>query len=172
MGRKIKFALKSTEGKNITTLEELRIYGDLKCVVETFYTKKLMRWLEERKYIEELELLSHIDIDDVDFIEKLVTILGLQQADIVCDIDTIKKEQDKLVALKEYKKNVQNREDARIAELLEKAFLEGETDLYNTYQLMLNNPAMEERYVYTYDFLQLNVRFYKVWREKRNFPID
>ena len=172
MGRKIKFTLKNTEGKNITTLEELRTYGDLKCVVESFYTQKLMRWLEDRKYLEELELLSNIDINDVDFIEKLVTILGLQQADIVCDIDTIKKEQDKLVALKEYKKNVQNREDARIAELLEKAFLEGETDLYNTYQLMLNNPAMEERYVYTYDFLQLNVRFYKVWREKRNFPIE
>ena len=172
MSRRIKFTLKNMEGKSITTLEELRTYGDLKCVVESFYTQKLMRWLEDRKYIEELELLSNIDIDDVDFLEKLVTILGLQRADIVCDVDTIKKEQDKLVALKEYKKNVQNREDERIAELLEKAFLEGETELYNTYQLMLNNPTMEERYVYTYDFLQLNVRFYKVWIEKRNFPID
>ena len=172
MGRKIRFTLKNTEGKSITTLEELRTYGDLKCVVESFYTQKLMRWLEDRKYIEELELLSNIDIDDVDFLEKLVTILGLQRADIVCDIDTIKKEQDKLVALKEYKKNVQNREDARIAELLEKAFLEGETELYNTYQLMLNKPTMEERYVYTYDFLQLNVDFYKVWSVKHNFPIE
>lgn len=169
MGRKIKFALKSTEGKNITTLEELRIYGDLKCVVEAFYTKKLMRWLEDRKYLEELELLSNIDINDVDFIEKLVTILGLQQADIVCDIDTIKKEQDKLVALKEYKKNVQNREDARIAELLKKAFLEGETDLYNSYQALLNNHTMEERYLYTCDFLSLNFSFYEEWQKNVTF---
>ena len=172
MGRKIKFTLKNTEGKNITTLEELRTYGDLKCVVESFYTQKLMRWLEDRKYLEELELLSNIDINDVDFIEKLVTILGLQQADIVCDIDTIKKEQDKLVALKEYKKNVQNREDARIAELLKKAFLEGETDLYNSYQALLNNHTMEERYLYTCDFLSLNFSFYEEWQKKRNFSIE
>lgn len=89
MGRKIKFALKSTEGKNITTLEELRIYGDLKCVVEVFYTKKLMRWLEDRNCVEELNLLANIDIDDKNFLEELVATLGLENVDMNLDVDTI-----------------------------------------------------------------------------------
>ena len=82
MATNIKFALEMQEQKKVRYLEDFSESFDMGRIIEYFQNGKLQQWLQDRKYIESLEIIDNLNLSDTDFKEKLATALGVNYYDI------------------------------------------------------------------------------------------
>ena len=79
MARKIKFALEMKDGVEVRrNLEELREHFDMEKVVGHFLSGKLVKWLEDRYYDDEVAKINKINKDDPNFHKQLCAALGVE----------------------------------------------------------------------------------------------
>lgn len=79
MARKIKFALEMKDGVEVRrNLEELREHFDMEKVVGHFLSGKLVKWLEDRYYDDEVAKINQINKDVPNFHRQLCTALGVE----------------------------------------------------------------------------------------------
>ena len=89
------------EGVEVRSLEELREYFDLDKVIECFRNGKLLEWLQDRYYDEEVELISEISEGDEHSSEELCKALGVDPDKYVLDPEFIERIKEKKLFLQQ-----------------------------------------------------------------------
>lgn len=98
---KIKFSLKLKDGAEARGMDELRENFDLEKVIGYFHDGKLVRWLEDRFYVDEAEEIKQLSENDLDFGKKLCDILGADYTEVE-DVETIKWRKARMERLLQY----------------------------------------------------------------------
>ena len=78
MGKKIRFGLNMPGKSNIGSIEELQEYFDLASVMQYYFNGKLERWLQDRGHAGQVEQLSKLDSQQIDFKTNLCKIFGVE----------------------------------------------------------------------------------------------
>lgn len=78
MGKKIRFGLNMPGKSNIGSIEELQEYFDLASVMQYYFNGKLERWLQDRGHLGQVEQLSKLDSQQIDFKTNLCKIFGVE----------------------------------------------------------------------------------------------
>lgn len=99
---KVKISLKMANGVKARTIGELRDNFDIKKVVGHFLDGKLKNWLEARYYEEELEQVNTLTETDPNLARKLCEIFGIEYTEQKIDIESVRKENERLIKLKQY----------------------------------------------------------------------
>lgn len=72
----VKFPLKMS-GAEVRTLEDLRKHFEINAVVEYYKNGKLLKWLEDRYYDDEVEKIEELNADDSNFKQQLCEAFGI-----------------------------------------------------------------------------------------------
>ena len=103
MAKTIKFPLKLKDDFPVRSLDELRQYFDLNKIIGYFFDDKLIKWLEARDYIIELNAIKSLDKNDTDLNRKLCQIFNVEYSDkIAADIQSIARKNKYLEILRQY----------------------------------------------------------------------
>jgi len=79
MARKVKFALILKDGYEVrNNIEEIKEHFDYNKIVDYFIDGQLSRWLEDRHYYEEKEKLDNLDVNELNFRDRICSIFGAQ----------------------------------------------------------------------------------------------
>ena len=78
MAKKERFVLEMADGTNVRDLDALKEHFDIESVAKYFRDGKLMIWLEDRYYDDEVTALENLSADDKDLEQKLCTIFGVE----------------------------------------------------------------------------------------------
>ncbi|MBR2179028.1 MAG: HPr family phosphocarrier protein [Selenomonadaceae bacterium] len=87
------------DGVEVRSLEELREHFDLDKVTECFRNGKLLEWLQDRYYDEEVELILEIEEDAEHLSEELCKALGVDPDKYVLDPEFIERIEEKKLFL-------------------------------------------------------------------------
>lgn len=101
----VKFPLKMSDGTSVRTIEELREHFDLRAVLDHYSNGKLLKWLEERYYVEEAQKVKALKVSSKNFSQELCEILGvsyLERNDEGLTIDDIIGNNERYEELKKY----------------------------------------------------------------------
>lgn len=101
----VKFPLKMSDGTSVRTIEELREHFDLRAVLDHYSNGKLLKWLEERYYVEEAQKVKALKVSSKNFSQELCEILGvsyLERNDEGLKIDDIISDNERYEELKKY----------------------------------------------------------------------
>lgn len=83
MARKIsKFPLVLRDGNSARTIEEVREYFDVKAIKEYFESGRLLKWLKDRNYEEEIEAVEALSEDEANLDQELCKIFGVSLEEI------------------------------------------------------------------------------------------
>ena len=104
---KIKFALEMKDGAQVRNLDDLREYFDLEKTIGYFIDGKLLTWLNERYYDEEVEALENLSKDDEQLNKKLCQILGVEYEAEELDPEEIEWRNERIAELKQYTDNTE-----------------------------------------------------------------
>lgn len=103
MAKRSKFPLKMKDEVKVRTLEEMRENFDLEKLIKYYVNEKLIIWVNDRYYYYELEQISKLNIDDVDFKEKLCEILSCEyEKENKVNVQHIKMHYDKIKKLEQF----------------------------------------------------------------------
>lgn len=78
MPKKERFVLEMADGTNVRDLDALKEHFDIESVAKYFRDGKLLIWLEDRYYDDEVNALENLSADDKDLEQKLCTIFGVE----------------------------------------------------------------------------------------------
>ena len=82
MARKVKFSLELKDGYEArNNIEEIKKYFDYNKILDYFIDGRLSIWLEDRRYYEEKEKLDDLDVNELNFRDKICAIFGVQISD-------------------------------------------------------------------------------------------
>lgn len=93
------------DGALVRSLEELREHFDLETALTSYITGKLLRWMQDYDYLDEVNSISMLDPDEANFAEELCCILGAQidTADLEkTSIVEVRRKNEKRTKLKHY----------------------------------------------------------------------
>lgn len=103
MVRKIKFPLIMKNEIEVRNIEELKENFDLESTIEYFFNGKLITWLEQRSYIEELELILKLkNSDNHENISKKICEIFNVEVNETVDINKLKELKERERKLLEY----------------------------------------------------------------------
>ncbi|GIW48835.1 MAG: hypothetical protein KatS3mg079_311 [Caloramator sp.] len=103
MARKVKFPLEMKEGVLVRTIEELKENFDINKIIGYYIDGKLVKWLEDRGYQEELDKIIRLDKSDKNLNKKLCEIFEIEFIeDNKVDLEKIEKEKFKIQQLKQH----------------------------------------------------------------------
>lgn len=103
MAKKIKFPLILKDDYQVRTLDELHDYWDLEKIINYYRNGRLLIWLRDRYYENEISQLQDINEQSPDFINKLQNIFGItSEASDVIDLDAITEKQKKIEHLRQF----------------------------------------------------------------------
>lgn len=99
MARKIsKFPLVLRDGNSARTIEEVREFFDVEAIKEYFESGRLLKWLKDRNYEEEIEAVEELSGDEANLDQELCKIFGVSLEEIQSNNPSDKR----LEKLKEY----------------------------------------------------------------------
>ena len=78
MAKKERFVLEMADGTNVRDLDALKEHFDVESVAKYFRDGKLMIWLEDRYYDDEVNALEKLSAEDKDLEQKLCAIFGVE----------------------------------------------------------------------------------------------
>lgn len=78
MAKKERFVLEMADGTNVRDLDALKEHFDVESVAKYFREGKLLIWLEDRYYDDEVTALENLSADDKDLEQKLCAIFGVE----------------------------------------------------------------------------------------------
>lgn len=103
MAKKLKFPLVLRNDYQARTLEEVHEYWDLGKMISYYQNGKLLLWLQDRSYENEVSQLLKLKETDSDFICRLHYIFGVEYIErSEVDFDNLVMQQEKLNLLKQY----------------------------------------------------------------------
>lgn len=92
MTRKIKFPLEMAKNVKVRTLEELQEHFNLEKVLGYYVDGKLIIWLNDRYYDDQVMQIKELDIRLPDFTGRLCRIIGMDiDSDDTVDLELIKR---------------------------------------------------------------------------------
>lgn len=95
--------LEMANGTIVRNIEELKEHFDIEKVVGYFLDGKLQKWLQAKRYEEELEQVNELTGNDPELAKKLCAIFGVEYiADIEIDTEDIIERKERLSKLKQY----------------------------------------------------------------------
>lgn len=100
MAKPIRFPLEMANGVKVRTIEELRENFDLEMILGYYVDGKLILWLSDRYYDNQVTEIKQIDSNQPEFVCKLCRILGVEtDFDDVFDLELIKRHNAKIKIL-------------------------------------------------------------------------
>lgn len=127
MVKRIKFSLKMANGEQVRNIDDLRENFDLSSVMGYFADGKLLTWLEDRYYDEEIEAVKSLTKDDRDLGQKLCKIFDVKyDASMVkkIDVGSVERRNQKMSELKQYTTDTEILEKIDNVAVTQKEFVE------------------------------------------------
>ena len=103
MARKVKFALEMADGTKVrSNLEELREHFDMESIVSYYLSGKLLEWLEDRYYDDEVAKIEELDKDAPNLNAQLCAIIGVDASKFdALDIEAVERLNEKKSILRQ-----------------------------------------------------------------------
>ena len=127
MAKRIKFSLKMANGEQVRNIDDLRENFDLSSVMGYFADGKLLTWLEDRYYDEEIEAVKSLTKEDRDLGQKLCKIFDVKyDASMVkkIDVGSVERRNQKMSELKQYTTDTEILEKIDNVAVTQKEFIE------------------------------------------------
>jgi len=103
MARKVKFALEMADGTKVrSNLEELREHFDMESIASYYLSGKLLEWLEDRYYDDEVAKIEELDKDAPNLNAQLCAIIGVDASKFdALDIEAVERLNEKKSILRQ-----------------------------------------------------------------------
>jgi hypothetical protein len=99
---KIKFPLVMADDEKVSTIEKLKEHFDIESVLKHYLDGKLLQWLGDRYYEDEMEAVAALDSNATDFKVRLAAVFGKTIQDDSVDLDTLRVRNERIARLKKY----------------------------------------------------------------------